>query len=215
MIALFLSVFISSSSAVADTVVVLGTVERDLTGDGAAEVLRLVGTGESIDSLDVTFSIASAGTIIYQTRLWPLARTRAPGTDRRALTPDAHRAHLKEFAASFFSDSNFMTPDQFVVEVRSWGARFEPGIPEAIARDHRLQLIVDSLSDMGHTRADAETRARSSLDTSADVAIGITRWEAIQASDVTVFVFSPGGDRVHAIAWGARDRRFYQLVECC
>lgn len=215
MIALILSVLVSTSPAVADTVVVLGTVERDLTGDGAAEVLRLVGAGESVDSLDVTFSIASAGTIIYQTRLWPLTRTRGLGTDRRPLTSDAHRAHLKEFAAWFFGDSKFMTPDQFVVEVRSWGARFEPGIPEAIARDHRLQLIVDSLSDMGHTRAEAETRARSLLGTSVDVAIGITRWEAIQAADVTVFVFSPGGDRIQAVAWSARDRRFYQLVECC
>jgi hypothetical protein len=67
MIALILSVLVSTSPAVADTVVVLGTVERDLTGDGTAEVLRLVGAGESIDSLDVTFSIASAGTIMYQT----------------------------------------------------------------------------------------------------------------------------------------------------
>jgi hypothetical protein len=108
-----------------------------------------------------------------------------------------------------------MTPEQFVVEVRSWGARFEPSIPEAIARDHRLQLIVDSLSDMGHTRAEAETRARSLLGMSVDVATGITRWEAIQASAVTVFVFSPGGDRVQAVAWSARDHRFYQLVECC
>jgi hypothetical protein len=135
-------------------------------------------------------------------------------TDRRALTSEAH-PHLNEFAAWFFSDSKFMTPDQFVVGVRSWGAGFEPGIPQAIARDHRLQLIIDSLSDMGHTRAEAETRARSLPGTSVDVASGITRWEAIQASDVTVFVFSPGGDRVQAVAWSARDRRFYQLVECC
>lgn len=215
MIALILSVLAFTSPAVADTVIVLGTVERDLTGDGAAEILRLVGAGESIDSLDVTFSIASAGTIIYQTRLWPLTRTRGPDTDRRIATIDAHRAYLHEFASWFFGDSKFMTPNEFVVKVRSWGARFEPGIPEAIARDHRLQVIVDSPSDIDLTRSEAETRARSLRGTVVDPSTGITRWEAIQASNVTVFVFSPGGDRVQAIAWSVPDRRFYQLVECC
>src|SRR5688500_11950377 len=38
-----------------DTVIVLGMVERDLTGDGQPEVLRLTGVGQSTDSLDVTF----------------------------------------------------------------------------------------------------------------------------------------------------------------
>lgn len=213
-IALILSVLASTSAVVPDTVIVLGMVERDLTGDGSAEVLRLVGVGESIDSLDVTFSIVSAGSIVYQTRLWPLTRTKGFDADRQTLTSDAHRAHLEDFAAWFFSDSKFMTPEEFVAEVRGWGARFSPAIPDAIARDHRLQLIVDSLAAMGHTRAEAETRARSVPGTSVD-SIGTSRWEAIQASDVTVFMFSPGGDRVQAIAWSAQDRRFYQLVECC
>jgi hypothetical protein len=36
---------------------VLGLVERDLTGDGKPETLRVVGVGPPVDNLDATFTI--------------------------------------------------------------------------------------------------------------------------------------------------------------
>jgi hypothetical protein len=59
----------------ADTVVVIGTTERDLTGDDRPEILRLVGVGRTVDSLDVTLSIESAGRTVYRARLAPITRT--------------------------------------------------------------------------------------------------------------------------------------------
>lgn len=59
----------------ADTVLVLGAVERDLTGDSKPEVLRLVAVGQSIDSLEVTFSIEGSGQVLFRARLAPLTRT--------------------------------------------------------------------------------------------------------------------------------------------
>lgn len=199
----------------ADTVVVLGIVERDLTGDGMPEVLQLLGTGKSVDSLDVTFSIQSSGQVVYRAQLWPLTRTTGFGAARRQLSAPEHRTRLNEFVAWFFGDSKFLPAQDFVAEVTSWGTRFAQGIPEVIARDHRAQFVVDSLAALGHPRAEAERRSRS-LDTgSLDAAIGARIWQSIQESNVTVFVFSLGGDRVQAIAWSNRHRRFYQLVGCC
>lgn len=54
-----------------DTTVVLGLVERDLTGDGEPETLRVVGVGATIDNLDASFTIESAGKTIYRFKLTP------------------------------------------------------------------------------------------------------------------------------------------------
>lgn len=40
-------------------------------------------------------------------------------------------------------------------------------------------------------------------------------WAAIKQRGGVVFEYSPGGDRVVAIAWSPKDERFYRLVECC
>ena len=50
--------------AVPETTIVLGRVERDLTGDGKPELLRLIGRGRTIDSLDVTLTIEANGKIL-------------------------------------------------------------------------------------------------------------------------------------------------------
>ena len=47
------------------------------------------------------------------------------------------------------------------------------------------------------------------------VEMGEQVWREIQASAALVFEYSPGGDRVVAIAWSASARRFVNLVECC
>lgn len=50
-------------------VVVLDEVARDLTGDGQAEVLRVVGAGPAGGRRSVTLTIESAGKTIFQSRL--------------------------------------------------------------------------------------------------------------------------------------------------
>ena len=45
----------------ADATIVLGMIERDLTGDGKPELLRVVGVGPTIDNLDVTFTVENDG----------------------------------------------------------------------------------------------------------------------------------------------------------
>lgn len=175
-----------------DTVFVLGTVERDLIGDGRAEVLRLVAAGRSMDSLDVTYSILSDRAILYTDRMVPLTRRTWGGYDagRRMSSVSEHRTKVDSFADWFFGDGKFMSPDGFVEYLRGTGGRDIPLIPQVIDGD----------------RAEG---------TPSDMARAASTWEEIQRSAVTIFTYSPGGDRVRAIAWSKRDQRFYQLWECC
>lgn len=202
----------------ADTTIVLGTVERDLTGDGTPEVLRLVGVGQSLDSLDVTFTIASSGEVVSRMSLPPITRTVGFDAGRRELSASEHRAHLDEFADWFFADANFKQPDELVAWMRHGLPGHIPRIPEVIDRDRRRQLVLDSLLRTGHPPAEAERTARSLVGppgAPSDTARAVATWQEIQSIGVTVFEFSTGGDGVTAIVWSARDQRFYQLLECC
>lgn len=198
-----------------DTVVILGMVERDLTGDGRPEVLRLTGVGQSTDSLDVTFVIESSRDTLFRTQLSPLTRILGFDAGRRKPSPVEHRARLDKFGGWFFGDAKFTRPEDFVEQLRRQAPRHIADIPNVIARDRRHQLLIDSLRAAGHPASEAERKAPSLSGVRLDSADAVDAWEEIQRSGVTVFIYSPGGDAVTAIAWSARDRRFYRLLECC
>lgn len=204
--------------ATADTVVVLRRMERDLTGDGKPEVLRLIGIGESLDSLDVTFSITSREGLLYQTDLWPLTRHVGGYYGRARVSLVEHRARLKAFGRWFFGESKFTSPEGFVEQLREQGPRHIPLIPAVIAKDRRHWQLLDSLLAAGENPPANRRWSPWLADcwrTPCDVARADSIWKEIQNAGVTVFTFSPGGDRVMAIAWSERDRRFYELWECC
>jgi hypothetical protein len=79
------------STAVPDTTLNLGVVQRDLTADGVPETLSLVGRGKSTDSLEVTFSITSSGRTVYETR-WRMTRVVGFDAGRRVLSAAEHRS---------------------------------------------------------------------------------------------------------------------------
>ena len=170
-----------------DTTVVLGLVERDLTGDGKPETLRVVGVGRTIENLDATLTIESAGKIIYRYELLPLSRTVGFDAGRHVISAEQHRVRLAEFPQWFFAERSFQRPTEFVDRLRVMARLRVAKIPDVIARD----------------RQPSETRG------GADI------WEEILKSPVTIFNFSPGGDTIVAIGWSARSGRFYKLVECC
>lgn len=170
-----------------DTTVVLGLVERDLTGDGKPETLRLVGVGPTTDHLDVTFTIESAGKIVYRFKLVPLTRSVGFDAGRRRLSAGQHRARVEKFGQWFFGNEKFQRPAGFVDGLRAMSHTGVADIPAAIARD----------------RQPSETREGDQI------------WNEIRNSPVTIFTFSPGGDAVVAIGWSARAGRFYRLWECC
>lgn len=206
---------VSDSNARPDTVIMLGTVERDMTGDGRSEVLRLTAVGKSIDSLDVTLVIESSGDTLFQTPLSPLTRTVGFDGGRRQLSAVEHRARLDQFSAGFFDDARFSPPDRFVERLRGSAPARVAEIPHVIAQDRQRQSVVDSLRAAGHPAREAERRVPSLSGMELDTVYAVDVWEEIQRVGVTVFRFSPGGDAVTAIAWSPRDQRFYRLLECC
>jgi hypothetical protein len=48
-----------------------------------------------------------------------------------------------------------------------------------------------------------------------DSARALVIWQQMEDAPITLFSFSPGGDRVMLIGWSATDQRFYNLLECC
>jgi len=170
-----------------NTTLVLGLVERDLTGDGKPEILRVIATGPTRESLDPIFTIESAGRTIYRYRLESLTRTVRFDAGRHVISAERYEAQLKEFARWFFAEEKFQRPAEFLDSLRVMARLSVPEIPNVIARDQEV----------------SDPRDASEI------------WDEILKSRVTVFTFSPGGDRVVAIGWSERAGRFYRLLECC
>lgn len=169
-----------------DTTFVLGRVERDLTGDSIPEVLTLVAVGKTLDSLNVTLTIESSGAVLFRLNLAPLTR-RTFDAERRRLPEREYRARINGYSGWFFGEEKFLAPAAYVAQMRRNSRRRVDSIPSVISRD----------------RAPGESRSGAQI------------WEEILASPVTVFSFSPGGDRIMALGWSRTSRRFYQLIECC
>ena len=175
------------TTASRDTVVSLASRSFDMTGDGAIEVLEVVGVGESLDSLEITFSISSAGRVLYSERLRPMTRT--VGLDgRRTVSSAEHQRRLKEFGATFFHPAKFRTPAEFVRMLEQNAPLHVARIPEVVSRSGGAQM-------------------------SASMAAGV--WEEIQSREIVVFEYPRGGDGLTAIAWSPAQGRFHHLWECC
>ena len=186
MIGTLLATVLASTPVLSDTMVRLGIVERDLTGDNVPEILSLTGRGQTVDSLEVTFTITSSGRTVFETK-W--SDTRAVGFDagRRVLSAAEHRRRLRELGRFFFADEKFISPAEFLIRLRGSAPRHIDLIPDVIARDLH-----------------PSDRSRAQL-----------IWDEMQAAGITLFEFSVGGDAVTTIGWSPSDRRFYRLLECC
>ena len=165
---------------------VLGRVERDVTGDGKPEILQVAATGP-IENLDPVFTIQSAGRTIYSYKLAPLTLTVGLDGGKRAISLEQHKARLEEFGKSFFDARKFQRPAEFVDDRRVSARLHVSAIPNVIASDQSA----------------SETRDGAEI------------WNEILNSQVTIFRFSPGGDLIVAIGWSERAGRFYRLMDCC
>ncbi len=176
----------SAVSLQVSTTLVLGRVERDVTGDGKPEILQVVATGP-IENLDPVFTIQSAGRTIYTYKLLPLTPTVGFDGGKRAISLAQHKARLEEFGSWFFDAGKFQRPSEFVEDLRVSARLHVPEIPNTIAGD----------------QSSSETRTGTEI------------WDEILNSRVTIFTFSPGGDLIVPIGWSERAGRFYILMNCC
>lgn len=172
-----------------DANLVLGVIEKDLTGDGQPEILRLVGVERAVDHVDVTLTIESPGRILFRFQLAPLTRTVGYDAGRVKISAEEYLVRLKEFPSWFFAKDKFHTADQFVEYLRA--------IAPAGGRSTEIPDVID------RQRTQDDARDASEI------------WDEILKSPGVNFTFSPGGDAVYAIGWSERAGRFYPLLECC
>jgi hypothetical protein len=168
----------------AETNLLLGSIEKDLTGDGRPELLRVIGVRSKEDHVEATFSIEAFGQTIYQYKLAPLTRTVGFDAGQRAISAEEYEKRLRDFGRWFFASEKFQSPSAFIARILP---AMNAKIAEVIERD----------------RPASDSRSAREI------------WDEISQSPVTIFSFSPGGDRIEAIAWSVRAQRFYRLVECC
>src|SRR3989454_8396421 len=150
MIATLLATVLAATPVLSDTMVRLGVVERDLTGDNVPEILSLTGRGPTLDGLEVTFTITSSGRTVFETK-W--SETRAVGFDagRRVLSAAEHRRRLRELGRFFFADEKIMSPAEVLISLPRSAPRPIDLIPDVIARHphrsdrSRAQAIWDEM----------------------------------------------------------------------
>jgi hypothetical protein len=186
------SAFTAFSVASSDTTIVLALHQVDLTGDGEAEILQVIGVGESLDSLELTFSITFSDETLYTRRLRPLTRKIGFDAVRGVRTEAEQRELIQEYGSFFFASSKFRTTEGFMQKLMGSGragATMIADIPNVIAAQKRK--AGDDDSDANRV------------------------WEKIKRSGVLTFEYSGGGDSVTAIAWSQLDQRFYELWHCC
>lgn len=103
--------------AAADTALVLREVHRDMTGDGAAEILRLTARGDPADSLEVHFTIHAGDALLFEESF---ALTRRIGWGSRATfrTPAEMLEFVEEYPDWFFDPEKFQSPAAFLADLR-------------------------------------------------------------------------------------------------
>ena len=173
-------------TAPSDTSLVLGVLSVDLTGDGIPEVMELLGEGPSVEELRVTLLIRSEGTVLYRTPLAPLTPTVGFGARRHRLSAPEYERYLSEFGEVFFSEDKVLPPSGFL---NKW---------QKSARLSTSEIVSVIARDIG-----------------GPVEAGAQLWTELQTRGALVFEYSPGGDRVVAIAWSESAGTFVNLVDCC
>lgn len=176
------------ATAPADTAFVLHSVERDVTGDGEAEIFDLVGTAVTPDSLEVLFRVRGARGVLYEERLRPLTRMAGFDGGSRELTGEEYQAQVSQFGRWFLAGEKFMPAGEFEAKLRASAPAHAAAIGDVIARRSGGRL---------------------------QAADGARIWRELRRGEATVFEFSPGGDMVQAIVWSEADRTFHHLLDCC
>lgn len=182
--------------------------ERDfeLTGDTTSESVRVIGTGNSYDSLDVRLEIrARDGTILYvdrwSSRLYFVYEPRADFSDAEVLR--RVRAHLQRLV----HDSSYFDP-------RAGGQRrpifqidrdqVAYSVAERDWRDAREVADTTELEPDAHSQIHARNA-------SAERVAGLVS----ELNAMPVFTYYAGGEANYTIAWSPSERRFFTIRACC
>ena len=171
-------------------------VERDLTGDGAREILEVRAAGDSSDNLTITFRIMTDGREIY-TYQWHSRAYFDQDGPPDAMSSERRDARVRSALAEFF-DRGFDP----VTHTHPFMGRPLPPVwrPNPESDDPR-QWIARELGAAG----------RGVVDPSEVNAI----WDEMVEGETLGFSFSTGGEDRQRIAWSRRSEQFFVIWSCC
>jgi hypothetical protein len=187
---------LSSSDSAAEQFLPLATAHRDMTGDGVEETLRLVGWGDPSGHLWATFSIESAGGILYEDE-FELSRTAGFEPGDRGLGDEEWGRRVDWHSAHFFDEEQFWTWRQF---------RERRGPPTWGGGPPPFELIETQ-------KALAAARKPRPLEVGgSDRARAIEEWNRVVASGVPLFFYAPPGSRAAGLVWSREHQRFFDIL---
>ena len=203
-----------------DTVLTVGEVHRDLTGDGVPERLALIARGSAGDSVEFHFTVDSSGELLYE-RTWTL--TSFYDDSGRELSREEMVGRVDEwvadFRAWFFRDGSFWPVAEASEHISPPHPVVLGGPPEEEIQWQRLLLAkVDSVRAAGVPEADALLHAEKAMPryrSAYDTVAGRAAWDEMLSAGVTAFGFSIGSENWQAIVWSPTDERFYESGSCC
>ena len=168
-------------------------VERDLTGNGAREILEVRAVGDSSDNLTITFRVIADGREIYAHE-WHSRTYFAQDGPADAERRDSRiRSALGEFFDGGFDPVTHTHPFMG----RPLPAVWRPN-PES---DDPREWIARELGAAG----------RGPVDSAEVNAI----WDEMVDVETLGFSFSTGGEDRQRIAWSRRSARFFVIWSCC
>ena len=187
---------LSPGDSAVDQFLQLATTRRDMNGNGELETLRLVAWGDPSTLLWVTFSIESAGGVLYEDD-FELSRFSGFADGQPGLGDQEWERRVDWYRTSFFSDEQFWTWRQF---------RERRGPPSWAGGPPPFELIATQRTvDTG-----VPTRVREVGGPDRERAI--ESWNRIVASGVPLFFYAPPGARAVGLVWSREDRRFYDIL---
>lgn len=184
------------------------SVERDLTGDGQPERLRLALSGTEPGDLEVAFTVSSGGRELFSED-WNSRLYFVYAEPIEDIPPDSVRARVRDRVSEFFAAEKFgkVAVDDMVT----------PAIAtDLIARQLAYAEALESLpDDMPEEEAELAAHDRANADSDRYRAEASAIWREMLDASLPTFVFFSGGEYTRTIAWSPSAGRFFSIWECC
>jgi len=168
----------------------------------------LLASGDPTDSLLMTFRIEGQDRVLYSDSF---VVDRGDEWGRS----DEEWDTTLEFWGGFFADRKFERIGAFAEH--GYVKNMNPPVHIEIIRQARIRSVELRLVESGLSARKARLQAWWEVpgDMQLDTAAAQTNWGRMLQSDVLVFRYSPGWDRVYSLAWSEELGQFVDMFPCC
>jgi hypothetical protein len=176
----------------------------DLTGDGVPDTARLATLGQTVDSLEIVFTIQSSGMTVYRNS-WERAYALSGADEEGGGAPRSDSA-LRAQLQAFLGRLEVKPLDRRELQ-QPWSGKTDD-CSEDFLNCIALELLNDSTRTAGF-------KAGRSLVPLFDTAAVYGIVADMLSNSVPVVTYSYGSESTARIAWSPVKHRFFTLWECC